>query len=557
MLWVSVLLGVLVVSPALGSGLLADDFGQRAFILAKLAGQTERPWWDMFVLVGATPEQLERLRYLGQVPWWSSSHVHIAFWRPLTAATHYLDYLLWPETPWLMHLHQLVWHGLACGLAWTLYRRLASSTSAAGAAALGFSLTHLHVSATAWLAHRNAVLVLVFALLSLLAHDRWRRDQWRLGAVLGPLALLAALLAGEMGVAVFGFLLAYALTIERAGVGRGLGALVPYVLVIIIWRVVYDSLGYSVFGSGIYVDPITEPMRWLSGMPGRALELLVYLLGPPGRIDAAALGRIIGAVLVIITVALVAARSGADARRSLAFVVCAVPLSLVPMTTTTPHDRVLVLATIGSCLAFGEVIAAALDPKRWSLLTRLGALVVFVIHYMLSPTASLLVAANVDRLRVSNAGYPIAAQLDDAELRRQSLVILHTPNLLLASLLSPSREALGLNRPNFSWVLHAEPTADVEIRRVDARTLELHDPRGWLRGPDSELMRSAAEPFEVGDEIDTLDFRLRVLEVVDGRPTRISVRFRASLDEPTFAVVTWTGEDFEPCPGAGRGCPSI
>jgi hypothetical protein len=556
MLWVCVLLGLLIASPSLGSGLLADDVGQRAFILAKLGGQTEQPWWDMFVLVGATPEQLERMRFLGQVPWWSSSHVHIAFWRPLTAATHYVDYLLWPETPWLMHLHQLLWHGLACGLAWALYRRLASSTSAAGAAALGFTLTHLHLSAAAWLAHRNAVLVLVFALLSLLAHDRWRRDQWRLGAVLGPLALLAALLAGEMGVAVLGLLLAYALTIERVGMGRGLGTLVPYVLVLVVWRVVYDALGYGVVGSGVYVDPIAEPVRWVSGMPGRALELLVYLFGPLGRIDAAAPGRIIGAVLVMLVVAMVAARSETNVRRSLAFVASAVLLSLVPLTTSMPHDRLLVLATIGSCLAFGEVIAAALEHERKSVIVQVGALALVAIHYLLSPGASLLAASYMDRLRVSNAGYPIAESLDDTQLRRQSLVILHTPNLLLASLLSASREARGLNRPNFSWVLHAEPTADVEIRRVDARTLELHDSRGWLRGPDSSLMRSSAEPFEVGDEVDTLDFRLLVLEVSDGRPTRISVRFRASLDAPTMVVVTWTGEDFERCPGAANGCPS-
>jgi hypothetical protein len=557
MLWVCVLLGILIASPSLGSGLLADDVGQRAFILAKLGGETEQPWWDMFVLVGAAPEQLERMRFLGQVPWWSSPHVHIAFWRPLTAATHYVDYLLWPETPWLMHLHQLLWHGLACSLAWALYRRLASSTCAAGAAALGFSLTHLHLSAAAWLAHRNAVLVLVFAMLSLLAHDRWRRDQWRLGALLGPLALLAALLAGEMGVAVLGLLLAYALTLERAGVGRELAALVPYVLVIIVWRVVYDALGYGVVGSGIYVDPLAEPVRWLSGMPGRALELLVYLFGPLGRIDAAAPGRIIGAVIVVIVAAMVAARSKAGVRRSLAFVACAVLLSLVPLTTSAPHDRLLVLATIGSCLAFGEVIAIALEHERKSVPVQVGASVLVAIHYVLSPGASLLAASYVDRLRVSNASYPIAASLYDAELRRQSLVILHTPNLLLASLLSPSRQARGLNRPNFYWVLHAEPTADVEIRRVDARTLELHDPRGWLRGPDSNLMRSSAEPFVVGDEVETLDFRLRVLEVTDGRPTRISVRFRASLVDPTMVVVTWTGEDFEPCPDAGRVCPSL
>ncbi len=546
MLWVCVLLGVLMVSPALGSGLLADDFGQRAFILAKLDGEAEQPWWDMFVLVGATPEQLERMRYLGHVPWWSSSQVHIAFWRPLTAATHYLDYLLWLETPWLMHLHQLVWHGLACGLAFLLYRRWASSAIAASAAALGFSLTHLHVSAAAWLAHRNAVLVLVFALLSLLAHDRWRRDRWRPGAVWGPLALLAALLAGEMGVAVLGFLIAHALTLDPAGVRRGLASLAPYVLVIILWRVVHDALGYSVVGSGVYVDPLTDPMLWLSGVPGRMFELVVYSFGPPGRIDAAAFGRIIGAVLVISTIAMVALRGKPDVRRRLGFVACAVLLSLVPLTTTTPHDRVLVLATIGSCFAFGEVVAAALEPKLEPMWMRLGALIVVVIHYLLSPTASVLVAANFHRLRVSNAEYPIAASLDDAQLRRQSLVVLHTPNLLLASLLSPSREARGLNRPNFSWVLHAEPTPDLLIRRVDARTLELHDPNGWLRGPDSMLMRSPAEPFQVDDEVETLDFRVRILEVIDGRPTRISVRFRASLDEPAFAVVTWTGEDFEP-----------
>src|SRR5690606_24646436 len=148
-------------------------------------------WWDMFVLVGATPEELEKARFLGLVPWWTSTNVHIAFWRPLTATTHYLDYALWPDSPWAMHLQQLIWHVVACALAWVLFRRISSSPAAGGTAALGFSLTHLHASAAAWLAHRNAVLVLVFGLACLLAHDRWRRDGWRPGAVLGPLAFAA------------------------------------------------------------------------------------------------------------------------------------------------------------------------------------------------------------------------------------------------------------------------------------------------------------------------------------------------------------------------------
>lgn len=550
-MFVSIVLGVLLVSPALGSGLLADDVGQRAFILAKLAGRLEQPWWDLFTLVRATPEQLERMRSLGQLPWWTGTELQISFWRPLTAATHYLDYALWPERPWLMHLHQLGWYAVACGLAWRLFRRLASSDAAAGAAAILFAATHLHVSAAAWLAHRNAVVVLVFGLASLLAHDRWRREAWRPGAVLGPLAFLAALLGGELGVGVLGFVIAHALVLDRAARGRALATLLPYLIVLIGWRWVYDALGYGVHGSGVYVDPLHEPGLWLHTVPRRLLELMIYSLGPPGRIGANAYGRMIGAALVLAAGA-ITARAEPSRRRVLGHAALGLGLTLVPLTTTVAHDRLLVLATVGSCLAFGELLDAGL--ARAQLGVRLGASVVALVHLLLSPLATVLVAANVELIKVSGAGYPIAAGLDDAKLRKQSLFVLHTPSLLTANLLASAREQQGLNRPNFTWVLHAEPSDSLELRRVDDRTLELHDPNGWLRGPDSLLMRGPAQPFVVGDEVRTLDHRLRVLEVVDGRPTRISVQLRSRLDASSFVFVSWAGDDFEPCPAAIEGC---
>ncbi len=338
------LLGFLLASPAIGSGLLADDVGHRNFILAQLAGASDRPWWDMFVLIGASPEELEKLRFLGQVPWWTSTKVHVAFWRPLTAATHYVDYALWPDSPWLMHVHQLLWHVAACGLAWALFRRIASSRAAGGAAAIGFALTHLHMSAAAWLAHRNAVLVLVFGLACLLAHDRWRRDRWRGGAVLGPMAFAAALLSGEMGVGVLGFVIAHALVLDTAKPRGRLSALVPYLAVLLAWRGVYDSLGYGAVGSGVYLDPIAEPVAWLSAVPRRIAELLVYLFGPPGEIGRLLTWRGFGACLVLGVVALAVRASDVAHRRAFAFALLAVLLSLVPMTTTVAHDRVLVVA---------------------------------------------------------------------------------------------------------------------------------------------------------------------------------------------------------------------
>jgi hypothetical protein len=541
---VCMVLGVLLASPALGSGLLADDVGQRAFILEQLAGRGERPWWDMFVLIGATPEELERLRFLGHVPWWTSSNVHVAFWRPLTAATHYLDYALWPGSPWLMHLHQLLWRAGACGLAWALFRRVASSPAAGGAAALGFALTHLHLTAAAWLAHRNAALVVVFGLACLLAHDRWRRDAWRAGAVLGPIAFAAALLSGEMGVAVLGFVLAHALALDPAKPQRKLVALAPYLLVLVAWRTAYDALGYGVVGSGVYLDPLSDPVAWLSATPRRFAELLVYLLGPPGPIGALLSGRTLGAVVIALAVVVAARMSEASRRRAIRFAGLGVILSLIPLTTTAPHDRVLVVATIGSTLAFGEVLDLAL--LRGAVALRIGAGLITIVHYLVSPAGAVGLASNIERIKVAGANYPIAAGLDDAQLRRQSLVVVHTPELLWATLLPVAREAQGLNRPNFVWVLHAEPTAEsLSVRRVDAHTVELHDPRGWLRGPDSTLLRGPSEPFAVGDELATLDFVLTVLEVDGVRPVHVAVRMRAPLDSAGLVIVTWADGDFD------------
>ena len=546
------LFAVLLASPAIGSGLLADDVGQRAFILTKLAGHSEQPWWDMFVLVGATPEELDRMRYLGSLPWWISTEVRIAFWRPLTAATHYLDYALWPEQPALMHLHQLLWHGLACGLAWGLFRRLSSSHAAAGAGALAFSLTHLHLSASAWLAHRNAVLVLVFTLAALLAHDRWRREGWRTGALLGPASFLAALLCGEMGVAALGFIVAHALLVERGPLTQRFVAVAPYLVALIIWRLAFDWLGYGAWGSGIYIDPVVEPLRWIVAFPERMMELLIYAVGPPTR------HRGVGAAAVLtvsLGVAWTLSRQD-EARgplRVLAFAACGLVLSLVPLTTTAPHDRVLVLATIGTCLAFGELIDAALRSSRLPLWL-CGGLIV-AIHCISSPIAALRFAAKVEDFKVSAAVYPAASALDDRLLRRQSVVIMHSPNLLYATLLAASREARGLNRPNFSWVLHAEGEASVCVRRIDRQTFELEDELGWARGPETALMRATrSAPFMVGERVRTLDFELEVLEVDEGRPTHVRVKLRAALDDPSFVVVSWGGEDFVRWEGEMLSC---
>ena len=107
-----------------------------------------------------------------------------------------------------------------------------------------------------------------------LAHDRWRRDGWRPGAVLGPLAFATALSGSEMGMGSDGLSpLAHAVTLDRAGRFR---ALMPYVGIEVVWLLIYRHLGYGVRGSGLYVDPVSDAVRFALG----ALVYLARLIAP-------------------------------------------------------------------------------------------------------------------------------------------------------------------------------------------------------------------------------------------------------------------------------------
>src|SRR5690606_6250881 len=121
----------------------------------------------------------------------------------------------------------------------------------------------------------------VCALLAILAHDRWRLEGDKLGAVLAPLALIAALLAGEAGGVTLAFIVAHALLRDRGTRRERVLAVVPSLVVIVVWRMVVDALGYGVEGSGAYVDPLANPGEFLAAWPGRYVALLVFCVAPP------------------------------------------------------------------------------------------------------------------------------------------------------------------------------------------------------------------------------------------------------------------------------------
>src|SRR5262249_37060504 len=133
----SIVLAVALVLPSARAGLYFDDY----IFLGVLSGSSPLSdvypsRLDIFNFYGGSPERTRRMLDLGLLPWWTSPDSRLAFWRPVSALTHWLDYSAWRDLPALMHLQSLLW---GSGLVVTvplLYRGLMGTGAAAGGAGI-------------------------------------------------------------------------------------------------------------------------------------------------------------------------------------------------------------------------------------------------------------------------------------------------------------------------------------------------------------------------------------------------------------------------------------
>jgi hypothetical protein len=279
---------ILMMLPALKTGLMADDLVQRAVELrpdqlpARLrdagippdSGSIGTVLRDLFPGLGGDLRSVAMLKNYGLLPWWAPDDMKMGLWRPLTAFTHWLDYRLFPDSPALMHAHSIAWFAAIVFLVTVMYRKLMGPGWAAGLAALLFLLDDYTYFPVMFVANRGFMLSLFFGLLCLYAHHQWRSAKSRSGCVLSVLFLALSLFANEGGASTFAFILAYALVLEPGGWRRRALTVLPAVLVIILWRAIYKLGGFGLFHVGLYIDPGTEPLAFAQVAIPRAMALL-------------------------------------------------------------------------------------------------------------------------------------------------------------------------------------------------------------------------------------------------------------------------------------------
>ena len=174
------LLSVALVSPSLFIGLHLDDYIHRDCGL-ELPGSREicRSYLSLFTIIPGVPRLTHQLMEDGFAPWWTNENLRVAFMRPVTSFTHRLDYLLFPDSPVLMHLQSALWLGAAVLVATLLYRRVMGVGLLSAAAAFAFAVDHVHAMPVSWIANRNALIGAFFGTAALVSYVKSRDERSR------------------------------------------------------------------------------------------------------------------------------------------------------------------------------------------------------------------------------------------------------------------------------------------------------------------------------------------------------------------------------------------
>ncbi len=482
--------GVLLCISSLWLGLQNDDYILRLV----LSDPPLEPEWtrspaDAFTFINGDEDLIRYAIESGRLPWWTNPRLRLAFFRPVTSITHWIDFNVWPDLPWLMHLQSLLWFAGAIAAAALLYRRLLVPAWIAGLAALLFAIDDAHGMPAVWLANRNASIGVFFGLAALIAHDRWRRHGWRPGAYLAPLALLLGLLGGEIALAAGGYLLAYALFLDRGSWSRRLVSLVPGVVAGFAWWVAYRSLGYGAFGSGVYIDPGISPVVFAHAVIERLPMLFSGLWALPSGLGLM-LSQSATHVLWLITVGLMGVITmlllPLLKREPVArFFALGMVLSLLPACATFPDDRLLYFAGFGGMGLLALFMTAVWRRVDWVPTSRLRKLPLTVavwffvfIHLVFSPLALATTAHKVGMFGtiISRAAESLPS---DPGVGEQTVLIVNTPSVFF-SIYGPLMQGLeGHTIPNRTLTLGSGiyPTT---ISRPAPNVLSIRPSGGYL-----------------------------------------------------------------------------
>lgn len=546
------LLGVMLVVPSISNRLVTDDYLQTLNRISKPSVDgVPHTWVDLFVF--GKPGRLNEgfIDHGILLPWWTYPEYRVAFFRPLSAFTHDIDSFVWPYSPAMAHVQSIAWYVLLLFLVLRLYERYTGSAWLAGLAFLLFVIDDTHGEPINWLANRHAIVATAFGLLALWAHDRHRRDQGKAFAWILPAACFGvSLLAGETAAGTCAYLFSYALFVDTASRRSRAVSLLPYVSIVLVWRTVYQWLGYGAFGSDGYIDPGREPGAFLARFPQVFAVLLQgqvglipsewWLMGPP---EIAPIALVCAFTFSVVFLWLVFALLRHD--RMARFWSVSLLGAILPATAGVPSDRTLLFSSVAAAPLLAHLFAVFLD--RLSPLLRRGTwrtIVAIPISAIAARKVFIAPLLIVFRMNAIDSIADLSDRSVDAipnvaDLSQRSLIIVNPPVVDLASYIMLVRATRGQTVPGrVRWFSSA--TSDIEMTRTSERSLLVRPSQGFLWDWGDRVFRGARYPMKLGEKVELTDMTVTITALrAEGNPAAAEFTFREPLESASYLWMRW------------------
>ena len=547
-LWLS-LLSLALLSPALFSGFMADDYLHFALFhgLDRLPLTDDWSLFGMYSFIDGNAERLAKLVEQGFMPWWTYEDFKYSFFRPIAEISHWLDYQLWPESPLMMHAHNLVWYFAVLLILGKVYGHLFDQKWVWLVAFAIFALDSSHAVTVSWIANRNALIAATFALLSLLYFLRWVDSEGAESSniILSVLFLFLGLLSAEIALSITPYFFAYAVFIDKRGPIRGLLAILPLAIASGVWLVVYKIGGYGASGvPSYYVDPLVNTAEFLERLQVRLPALLMSqwglvpaevtnFAGDTGRIAALIAQAGLFVLLVIFSPLVIR-------DKYLKFWLVGTVLSALPVCSAWPQDRNLMFIGIGGAAFIARFVQLVIEDNFSSLFVRVirksTLWVLVVTHLFLSP---LLLPFMSYAPKLYGAPERNAALVDTANLNLEgkSLVFLRAP-LTIPSYFNAIRYYGDLSMADQVWPL-TTTNSDVTISIKDSHSIELHLHEGMLVADDQLVRDPSVSPIKKDEVFELQGMKIQVTGLNEqSLPERLIVTFEKRLDSPDLLFFT-------------------
>ncbi|NRB37758.1 MAG: hypothetical protein HRU20_04730 [Pseudomonadales bacterium] len=505
--------------------------------------------FGLFTFLDGNPQRTAAMVEKGYVAWWTDLHSKTQFWRPVSEISHWLDYQLWPDSPFLMHAQSIFCYVILLSVLAMFYRRFMAG-SVAMLALLLYAIDADHGLTVSWISNRNAILATTFGLLALWLHDKWRRDHWSHGQWLGPIFLLLALFSAEFAIGMGDYLLAYTIFIDDSSWKSRMMAMLPYGIITVLWRITYNTLGYGSFASSIYFDP----GRDLVGFLEAALSRFPVLLAGQWGFFPADIFNIFGGlaaslyvllallfILALLWIALPTLKNSKEAR----FFACGMLLSILPICAPAPSSRLLLFTGVGAMGLMALMLSQWLEKmhsingiKRY-VKNSLFGLLIFT-HLLAAPILLPMVTWLPVILladSINDIAYVIPIDKQDQE---KTLVFINPPVAHGATIIPLMRERAGLINTQTTYLL-ASNTPLLTVTRSDEYTLNLQSDQGIYHLVSDEVNLDASIGFKVGEIRLFKGMQVLINAITaDGRPSDIDVRFKQKLINEDLIFVRWS-----------------